>query len=102
MDMFTTDVVPASARPVAVAWPVWTVSRSLSDGPAELEKDAAACRADAVVGLRIAVADDTYYIPYEPGIRSSGKPEGGTYWAVYGTAVRFQRTAAVAGARSPI
>ncbi|MFF4839264.1 hypothetical protein ACFY2G_04275 [Streptomyces collinus] len=91
MEMYTTDALPAITddRPVVSAFLVWSIEGSLSEALEKLESQAKEGGASASVGLRIAVADSTYYNPgnaYAGGVGAGYG--GGTSWAAYGTALR--------------
>ncbi|MEU8031946.1 hypothetical protein AB0C13_25420 [Streptomyces sp. NPDC049099] len=90
MEMYTTDMPPAvDDRPVASAFLVWAVDSTLREALEAIETQARKGGASAIVGLRIAVGDSTYYDPgntYAGGV--GARLGGGSYWAAYGTALK--------------
>ena len=95
--MYTTEEVPGEARPIVNAALVWACGDDLKSTLAELEKEAELRGATAIVGLRMAPADGSYYVPAETFIGggttqrdmgSHGYTVESKSWTVYGTAIR--------------
>ncbi|WP_128380492.1 heavy metal-binding domain-containing protein [Streptomyces cavernae] len=86
MDMYTTDAIPdRDAKPIKTAWLVSVSTTGAVEGALHaLEQEATRQKADAVVGVRVAVTEICY-----PD--SSGRyTQGHVRYAVYGTAVKLE------------
>lgn len=89
MEVYTTDAVPGDTRPIASAFLVKAVAGALDDALSAIEDQARKGGASAIVGLRVAVADSTYYNPGNTYAGGGGADlGGGAYWAVYATAIK--------------